>query len=138
MTLFEGFGDFGIPPFGADRNLDVVEEEILKRQLTPGVQQAILDRHKTAPVEIHGDNRFAKPLLPFTLDTLRIGAGARFVKPRHQMTFPAIGRAAAALVLLAAAARASFVAADLRHLGNLLSIVRRHAPMPSRAAPRPM
>jgi hypothetical protein len=45
------------------------------------VQQAILDRHKTTAIEIHGDNRFAEPLLPLTLDACRVGTGARFFKP---------------------------------------------------------
>jgi hypothetical protein len=81
MTLFEGLCDLRIPPCGAERDLDVVEEKILERQPVVRVQQAILDRHKTTAIEIHGDNRFAEPLLPLTLDACRVGTGARFFKP---------------------------------------------------------
>src|ERR1019366_9644140 len=111
MTLFDRLCDLRVPPFGADRDLDVVEKKILKRQPMPGLQQSILDRHKAATVEVHGDDRFAKPLLPFPLDAFRIGSGTRLVKTGHHMPHGASGRAVAAFILLAAAARTSFVAA---------------------------
>ena len=80
MTLSQGLGNLRISPLRADSDLYVVEEKIFKCQPLLGVEQAISDGDETPPVEIDGDDRLAKSLLPLALDVPGFSSGSRSVE----------------------------------------------------------